>query len=127
MTRTVRILSDLRQRRHNLGMPYGELHRRSRVPISTIKRVLGGDEKASLATVAAIAAALGVELGVASCQDVVDMRQRQARHKAGMLVSLVQGTSALEAQAVDDADRRLMEQKTVAELLSGSGLKLWKS
>jgi hypothetical protein len=53
------------------------------------------------------------------------MRERQARVKARKLIALVQGTSALEGQAVDESDRRLMEQKTAAQLLAGSGLKLW--
>jgi transcriptional regulator with XRE-family HTH domain len=126
MTNAQDILSQLSRRRHDLGMPYEELRRRSGVPISTLKRVLGGDDKASFATVAAISHALGVEVGITSCQDVADMKMCQARQKAGMLVSLVQGSSALEAQAVDETHRRLMEQKTTAELLAGSGLKLWR-
>jgi hypothetical protein len=80
---------------------------------------------ASFATVASIADALGVDLGVIHAQDIAAMRERQAHDKAQKLVTLVQGTSALEGQAVDESDHQLMEQKTASQLLAGSGLKLW--
>ena len=53
------------------------------------------------------------------------MRERQARAKARMLVAIVQGTSALEGQAVDPQEVELMEQRTAAELLSGPARRLW--
>jgi len=106
-------------------MPYGELRRRSGVSTSTLKRVLRGEVMASFATVAAVADALGVDLLAIDAQDIPAMRERQARDKARKLIALVQGTSALEGQAVDESARQLMEQKTAAQLLAGSGLKLW--
>ena len=80
---------------------------------------------ASFSTVTAVADALGVDLTAAPAEDVTSMRERQAHHKARLLVALVQGTSALEGQAVAATDIALMEQRTVAELLAGSARKLW--
>jgi transcriptional regulator with XRE-family HTH domain len=125
MTQTRNILNMLGRRRRALAMPYNELQRRSGVSTSTLKRVLRGEVTASFATVASVADSLGVDLGTTHAQDVTAMRERQARVKARKLIALVQGTSALEGQAVDESDRRLMEQKTAAQLLAGSGLKLW--
>lgn len=125
MTQTRNILNMLGQRRRALAMPYDELQRRSGVSTSTLKRVLRGEVTVSFATVASVADSLGVDLGTTHAQDVTAMRERQARVKARKLIALVQGTSALEGQAVDESDRRLMEQKTAAQLLAGSGLKLW--
>ena len=106
-------------------MPYEELGQRCGVSISTLKRVLGGEDAASFSTVAAIADALGMDLGPTRADDIAAMRDRQARVKARGIVALVQGTSALEGQAVDSTDVELMEQRTAAELLSGSPRKLW--
>lgn len=119
------ISTDLRQRRRDLKMPYEELSLRCGVSVSTLKRVLDGEMTARFSTVSAVARALGVQLGVASSQDVASMRQHQAHTKARSLVALVQGTSALEGQAVDQNSIELMEQRTIAELLAGSARRLW--
>ena len=125
MAQETDILKDLSRRWRDLRMPYGELARRCGVSISTLKRVFGGEVTASFSTVSAIAEAMGVRLGITHAEDVAAMRQRQARAKARSLVGLVQGTSALEGQAVDPTDIELMEQRTTAELLSGSARRLW--
>ncbi len=125
MTQTSGILNELSRRRRTLGMPYEELGLRCGISISTLKRVLGGEVTASFSTVAAIADALGVDLGTTRADDIAAMRDRQAHAKARRIVALVQGTSALEGQAVDSTDAALMEQRTAAELLSGSPRKLW--
>ena len=119
------ILERLSRRRRDLGMPYDELGRRSGVSIGTLKRILAGGVMAGFSTVSAVAGALGVRLGAERTEDIAAMRERQARTKARSLVALVQGTSALEGQAVDPTDIELMEQRTAAELLSGSARRLW--
>jgi len=125
MVEAVNILDDLGRRRRSLGMSYDELGRRCGVPVSTLKRVMGGEVTASFSTVSAVADALGVDFAKAPAEEIPAMRERQARAKARSLVALVQGTSALEGQAVAPADVELMEQRTAAELLSGSARKLW--
>lgn len=125
MTQTNNILNELSRRRRALGMPYDKLGQMCGVSISTLKRVLGGEVAASFSTVVAIADALGMDLGPIRADDIAAMRDRQARAKAHEIVALVQGTSALEGQAVDSTDVALLEQRTAAELLSGSPRKLW--
>lgn len=125
MAHAINILEKLNRRRRELEMPYDELSRRCGVPISTLKRVMGGEVTASFSTVAAMADALGMDFESSPTQDIAAMRERQARTKSRSLVALVQGTSALEGQAVAPADMKLMEQRTVAELLAGSARKLW--
>jgi len=119
------ILRRLGRRRRDLGIPYKELARRCGVSVSTLKRVLGGEATTSFSTVLEIAKGLGVHLQLGDAEDIASMRERQARAKARMLVAIVQGTSALEGQAVDPTDVELMERRTAAELLSGSGRRLW--
>jgi hypothetical protein len=56
---------------------------------------------------------------------VHDVREQQAWKKARKLVGMVQGTSALEGQAVSEAAYQAMVERTYHELLAGSNHRLW--
>jgi transcriptional regulator with XRE-family HTH domain len=113
-------------RRRQLGMSVAALAARSGVPVSTVKRVLnGGLEKASFENVVRIASALGLRLDFRPAEDALAMQRREAERKARRIVRLVQGTSALEAQAVDEKSLSEMRQRTVHELMAGSKRRLW--
>ena len=73
----------------------------------------------------AIAESLGLALRLDSTVDVRDLKRQQATRKAKKLVSLVQGTSGLEGQAVDKKAIESMVEQTTHELLAGSKRKLW--
>ena len=51
----------------------------------------------------------------------------QARKKAEQVARLVQGTSALESQAVDAKTYKRLVEKTYHELLAGSRRRLWSA
>ena len=127
MTKTKEILNEFSRRRRDLAMPLDELARRSNLSVSTVKRVLNGDVATRLCSVAAIADVLGVEIILSHAKDISTMRRRQAKEKAKKLVGLVQGSAALEGQAVDQSSVKLMEEKTELELLRGQGAssRLW--
>ena len=115
----------LATRRRALGLTFPALAARSGVSEPTVKRILGGHlEEASFANVAAVAAALGAAIVVDEV-DTDDLLRAQARAKAEEVARLVQGTSALESQAVDaDSYRRLVE-RSYHELMAGSRRRLW--
>lgn len=122
------ICNELDNRRRALGMPLDELSRRANVSLLTVRRVLAGERGARFDTVSAIADALGVPvLDIDRARDIDEMRRDQAVSKAEKLVGLVQGTSALEGQAVDEVYIRHMVQKTINELLCGPRSRLWAS
>ena len=107
-------------------MSNAALAKRSGVSLPTVVRVLSGrNANASLQNVAVIAEALGLRLSLESDVDVAEVREEQARRKAQRLVGIVQGTSGLEAQALDDRVLGEMTRQTVHELLAGSPQKLW--
>ena len=111
--------------RRELGMTYPVLAERSGVPVPTLKRMLGGGlGKTSFETVAAVAEALGVPLG-AKPMDADAFRECVAREKARRLVSMVQGTSALEAQGLEAERLESMVERTAHELLAGPPRRLW--
>lgn len=115
--------SRLSARRHELGMSYPALAERSGVSEPTVKRILSGQD-ASFANVTAVAAAMGLKLGFEET-DAQDLRRAQAEKKARHIARMVQGTSALESQAVDDATYQRLVEKSLHELLAGSSRRLW--
>ena len=112
--------------RRRLGMSYQQLARRSGVSQPTVQRILSGKHpQASFANISAIATALGLEIFVEPDVDAATLRRRQAEEKAKRLVALVQGTSGLEAQAVEAKVIQEMIEQTAVELLRGSNRRLW--
>src|SRR3982751_4605654 len=86
--------------RKALGMSFAALAARSGVSQPTVKRIFGGQlGEASFANVAAVVAALGCSVDLKEA-DVDGLCHEQARKKAERVARLVQGTSALESQAV---------------------------
>jgi len=122
----------LSRRRRDLRMGFSSLSERSGVSIPTLKRIVNGQsENPTLHSIQSIAVALGVEIRIQGRIEVVErlttyeFRERAAEEKAEKIVGLVQGTSALEAQAVGPADLRVMIKQTVHDLMSGPARRLW--
>jgi transcriptional regulator with XRE-family HTH domain len=118
-------IDHLTSRREALGMSFAALANRSGVSEPTVKRMLGGHlGAASFANVAAVAQALGATLGFEEI-DPDELCRQQARRKAERVARLVQGTSALESQAVDAQSYNRLVEKSYHELLAGSRRRLW--
>jgi transcriptional regulator with XRE-family HTH domain len=119
------ILEKLANRRRQLRMSYSVLAKRSRVSMPTVVRLLSGpNPQSSFGNVLAIAAALGITFRFEAVP-LEEFLERQAKQKAEKLVGMVQGTLALEEQAVDVKTIARMKRKTVLELLAGSAQRLW--
>ena len=94
----------------------------------TVTRILTSDlNHASVTNVRSVAAALGVELTVEATTDSHELREREALAKATKIVQLVQGSSGLEAQAVDSEAYQRMIDQTTHELMAGSRRRIWAS
>ena len=120
------IIHDLNKRRRRLGMSRADVARLSGVSVPTVQRILGKqDHDATLSNLLAIAEALGLGLDIRPDAKVAALREQQARRKAERLVGMVQGSSALEGQAVDQDTYERMVKQTVHELLAGPNRKLW--
>ena len=120
------LFDGLNQRRQELGLSVETLAKRSGVSRPTVQRILSGSNPtASFSNVLAIAHALGLSLRLDARMDIGTMKRDQADRKARKLVSLVQGTSGLEEQAVDKKTLETMVEQTTHELLSGSKRRLW--
>ena len=126
MNERSQIFSELDLRRRELGMSIGDLASKTGISWPTAQRILSGQHNiATFTKVSALADALGMNIDLRSVVDPEDLRERQAQKKAQRLVKMVQGTSALEAQAVNKNNYEQMLRRTVHELLAGPPRKLW--
>jgi transcriptional regulator with XRE-family HTH domain len=102
------------------------LAQRSGVSLPTVNRILGGDAgHTAYATLKAVARALGMDFELKSTIGEQDFAEQQARAKAEVIARMVQGTSALESQAVDADTYRQIVGQTVHLLMAGSRRRLW--
>lgn len=113
-------------RRRKLGMSRAALARRAKVSVPAVHRILGGKERApSMATIEALAAAVGLEISFSEVADVEDLREQQAEKIATKVAGAVQGTMGLESQGVDPATVKTLIKRNMHQLLSGSNRRLW--
>jgi transcriptional regulator with XRE-family HTH domain len=120
------LLNRLDDRRQALGLSVHDLATRSGLSMMTVNRILSGNHpNASWANVLAIARALGLDVEFNPSADVEELREQQAARKADELTRMIQGTSALEAQALDPTQLDQMRRRIARELLTGSNRMLW--
>ena len=132
MDTTKRLFAQLDNRRKRLDMSKADLARLADVSLPTVHRLLsGGEGRPRTDIVMALAIALGVEVRlsespcVAETSKVSAFREAHARAKAKRLARLVQGTMALEAEAVGPDILNELEEQNVHALLAGPGRRLW--
>lgn len=126
MTRAQDILTELDDRRRELGMSCGVLAKRSGLTRWTVQRVLSG--KATdirLGSLLALADALGVDLGIARRRSIRALRRQQARAKARRLAGVAQGSAALEGMGVPDKELRAIARGIEDKLVAGPSIRLW--
>jgi transcriptional regulator with XRE-family HTH domain len=120
------IAVQMQRRRKALRISYQLLALRSGVSLPTVQRIFrDGGEHTTYATLTAVARALGMDFELNSTSDDQAFAERQAQTKAEVIVRMVQGTSALESQAVDSDTYRQMVRQTMHELMAGPRRKLW--
>ena len=126
MTSHLPLFEKLESRRRELGLSQSVLAERSGVSMPTVQRILSDHSlAASFENTVAIAQAMGMQLDAVPIFPAHEILEQQARKKAERLVGMVQGTSALEAQAVSTQHIGQMVKKTIQELLAGSRRRLW--
>ena len=116
----------MRRRRNALRISCKLLALHSGVSLPTVQRILrDGGEHATYANLTAVARALGMDFALKSTCNEQTFAERQAETKAKVIARMVQGTSALESQAVDSGTYRQMVKQTVHELMAGTRRRLW--
>ena len=101
------------------------LAQRSAVPLATVKRLLRDPLGVRYGYVRRVAETLGLSVEPSIAEAAEDVLRRAAMKKAKRIMSGVQGSSALEAQAVDQDTYRQMVDQAADELMRGSRRTLW--
>ena len=122
MTATI---AQLDMQRKRLGMSVKSLAKHAGVGSATVNRLFSGKGSATLDTVEKVAAVLGCNFEVKG-RRTADLRRQRAEQKAEKLAAQLQGTMALEAQAVDVLALQRIKDQIVTQLLKGSDRKLWE-
>jgi len=121
------VANQLEERRKRLGLSCAAVAHRAGLGLRTVQRALSVDAIIpEFSTLNAIAQAMGAWVQVElKGPDVEQLKEQQAQRKARQLVSLTQGTSALEAQGISKRDLARMTKQTARQLLAGPTRKLW--
>ncbi len=118
-------LQGLNRRRKELRMSLEVVVKKTHLPRATVCRLLRGDLRAAnLSRVAKLAKVLGVVLEFTPVP-VPDFVRSQAEQKARELVSMVQGTMALESQGLEKDVLDQMVRDSTERLLSRPRKELW--
>ena len=127
MAQVEQILTELDNRRLGLKMSCRALADLSGVNLRTVQRLLREHAgAANLSTVLALAEALGAKVRVVTTRQPSAVLRKRAMQKARKIVSMAQGSAALEMQGVGRETRRATEQEIAAKLLAGSPIRLWE-
>ena len=122
------IATYLDKRCKHLGISQARLAELTGVSLSTVQRFFAGQaSNISFDTVRRMAEALGTHLEIREAKPESAFLQEKAMEKAHRLTSIVQGTSALEAQGLTVTSSAAVTNGLYIELLSGPKSKIWSS
>lgn len=117
MTR-VELISKIKDRREQLHISIENLAKLSGVGIRTINRFFAGDD-VKLSTVEKITNLLGLDFAGNEIVSLKELKKRRAKEKALLMASLVQSTSALEMQGLEDDSLGKIISNFEKEFLTG--------
>jgi len=110
-----------------MGMTLDNISTLSNVGSRTVTRFFGGED-VKLSTLEKITNVLGLDFAGNEIIDIGTLRQNRARERAIYIVSLVQDTSALEMQGLENHDIEILITDTQELFLTGEYQKsLWAS
>ena len=126
MTR-LHLLKKVKQRKEQVGITVENLSILAHLGSRTIDRFLSGED-IKLSTVEKITNVLGLDFAGNEVINIDTLRDKRASEKALYIVSLVQDTSALEMQGLENDEINILFEETKDQFLTGEYQKnLWAS
>ena len=113
------LIEQIIARKQELGITIENLAKLSNVGIRTINRLLK-NEDVKLSTIESVTNVLGLDFAGNETIPLKELKKQRAKEKALFLVSIVQGTSALEMQGLDDESLNSIIVSYEEEFLYGS-------
>ena len=118
MTR-LELVQKVKSRKETLGITIENLAKLSQNSVRTVNRFLSGED-VRLSTVEGITKVLGLDFAGNKTISLDKLKKQRAAQKAVFMASLVQETSALEMQGMEEDSLNIMIDKFKAEFLTGS-------
>ncbi|WP_415408013.1 helix-turn-helix domain-containing protein [Sulfurovum sp. CS9] len=118
MTRS-QLIDKIETRKKELGISIENLAKLSHSGVRTVNRLFAGED-VKLSTVEKITNILGLDFAGNETVALKELEKKRAKQKAIFMVSLVQGTSALELQGLEKSTLDKMIHRFEKEFLTGS-------
>jgi len=119
------VLNIAKQRKKQLGLTIDNISKLSNLGNRTVTRFFAGAD-VKLSTLEKISNILGIDFAGNEIVDIQTLKENRAKQKALQIVSLVQDTSSLEMQGLEDEQIKLLINETKEEFLTGQYSKyLW--
>lgn len=112
------LINKIKSRKQQLDISIENLAKLSSVGIRTINRFFAGDD-VKLSTVEKITHFLGLDFAGNETISLAELKKRRAKEKALLMASLVQSTSALEMQGLEDDSLKKIINNFEKEFLTG--------
>ena len=119
------VLNRVKKRKKELGLTIDNISKLSNLGNRTVTRFFSGQD-VKLSTLEKITNIMGLDFAGNEIVDIETIREKRAKEKALYIVSLVQDTSSLEMQGLDNNRLNLLIEDTKEQFLSGKYKKnLW--
>jgi predicted transcriptional regulator len=123
--RRIHILDKILRRKRELGLTIDNIAKLTGLGNRTVARLFAGED-VKLSTWEKITTIMGLDFAGNEVIDTETLKDQRAQEKAIYIVSLVQDTSTLEMQGLDDHAIEMLIQETKQEFLTGEYRKnLW--
>lgn len=113
------LILKLSDRKNKLGISLENLAKLSHVGVRTVNRLFAGED-VKLSTIEKVTNLLGVDFSGNATININELNRHRAHEKALYMASLVQQTSALEMQGLEDNQLNSLIEEFEHEFLNGS-------
>ncbi len=121
------VLERVKTRKEQIGLTLDNISKLSHLGNRTVTRFFSGED-VKLSTLEKITDIMGLDFAGNETVDIETLKEQRAKEKAMYIVSLVQDTSALEMQGLEDEALQSLIQDTKEQFLTGAYQKnLWAS
>ena len=121
------VLERVKTRKEQIGLTLDNISKLSHLGNRTVTRFFAGED-VKLSTLEKITTMMGLDFAGNETVTLETLKEQRAKEKAMYIVSLVQDTSALEMQGLEDEALQSLIQDTKEQFLTGAYQKnLWAS
>lgn len=119
------LLEKVKERKDNIGMTLENISDLSHLGTRTVSRFFSGED-VKLSTLEKITNIMGLDFAGNETININELRETRAKEKALYIISLVQDTSALEMQGLENNEINTLLEETKQQFLTGEYVKnLW--